>query len=553
MDRVRFEQFLKQRTTRRLAIGGAAAGLIGVSFKGSPTRSFALQATPEGTPAPVTADQIALQSRPSAQFGVYPFQLGVASGEPAPNSVVLWTRIAPAPLDGGGMDAIPYEVEWEVATDESFTDILQTGTTVAEPTLSHSVHVDVTGLAPAREYFYRFMVGSEVSPIGRTKTAPAPGQPIDTLRFAFASCSNYEHGYFIAYRDIAAQAFDFVAHLGDYIYEYAPDDYHVREPENFRLVTGGETLTLQNYRNRHAQYHTDLDLQAARASSPFIVTWDDHEVENNYADDISEDNVSREEFLRRRADSYQAYYEHMPLRPWSAPMGPDMGLYRHLPFGDLLNVLVLDTRQYRSDHPAGDGTFADTPASLDPNTTLTGAEQERWLLQQLDASTSTWNVLAQQIMMAEAGSPLVEGGATVHPTDMWSGYPAARERILSHIAERSIANPIVLTGDIHSSWANDLRVDFENQSEAPVATEYVCTSITAGGTHPADYVAPLAASYPHFKFADPRHGGYSAATLTRDLWTTEFMLVENMEDETSALTNIGTYVTEAGNPGTQLD
>jgi alkaline phosphatase D len=214
-------------------------------------------------------------------------------------------------------------------------------------------------------------------------------------------------------------------------------------------------------------------------------------------------------------------------------------------------VVVLDTRQYRSDQPAGDGTFADTPASMDPNTSLTGPEQERWLLEQLDASSSTWNVIAQQVMMAEAGVVLAEGGVETHPTDMWSGYPAARKRILSHFAESSIANPVVLTGDIHSSWANDLRVDFEEVTEAPVATEYVCTSITAGGTHPADYGAPLAASYPHFKFADPRHGGYAAATLTKDLWTTDFILVDDMENVKSGVSNIGTFVTEAGSPGTK--
>ncbi len=551
MDRDRFEQFLKRRTSRRLAIGGTAAGLIGVSFAGRATRSYALQSASDGTPVATPAGEVSLQSRPSAQFGVYPFQLGVASGEPSPNGVVLWTRLAPAPLDGGGMDPIPYEVQWEVANDDGFTDIIQTGTAVAEPTLSHAVHVDVTGIDPQREYFYRFMAGSEVSPVGRTKTAPAAGQGVDSLRFAFVSCSNYEHGYFIAYRDVAAQNFDFVAHLGDYIYEYAPNDYNVREPENLRLVTGGEVFTLQNYRNRYAIYHTDLDLQAARASAPFVVTWDDHEVENNYAASISEDNVPPEEFLQRRADAYQAYYEHMPLSPWSVPVGPDMGLYRHLPFGDMLDVVVLDTRQYRSDQPAGDGTYPDTPASIDPNTSLTGPEQERWLLQQLDDSTSTWNVIAQQIMMAEAGVVLAEGGAESHPTDMWSGYPAARKRILSHLAESNIANPVVLTGDIHSSWANDLRVDFEEVTEAPVATEYVCTSITAGGAHPADYVAPLAASYPHFKFADPRHGGYAAATLTKDLWTTDFILVENMEDVKSGVSNIGTFVTEAGSPGTK--
>ena len=321
MDRIRFEDLLKRRATRRLALSGAAASIVGVSLSGRPTRSYAWQSAQDGSPVASPTAELPLQSRPSARFGVYPFQLGVASGDPAPNGVVLWTRLAPTPLDGGGMDPLPYEVGWEVASDEAFADVVQRGTAVAHPVLSHTVHVDVTGLEPAREYFYRFDAGGEVSPVGRTKTAPAAGQGIDELRFAFVSCSNYEHRYFAAYREPAAQRFDFVAHVGDYIYEYAFNDYNVREPENLRQVTGGETLTLQTYRNRHAVYHTDLDLQAARASAPFVVTWDDHEVENNYAGPISENNDPAAEFLRRRADAYQAYYEHMPPCRWGRAWG----------------------------------------------------------------------------------------------------------------------------------------------------------------------------------------------------------------------------------------
>jgi alkaline phosphatase D len=551
VDRDQFERLLKRRTNRRLAIGGSTATLVRVSLAGSPTRSYARQSSADGTPVPSPVADVPLQSRASTQFGVYPFQLGIASGEPLPNGVVLWTRLAPTPLYGGGMDPIPYEVRWEVANDEAFGDVIQSGVAIGDPNLSHSVHVDVTGLEPAREYFYRFMAGSEVTPVGRTKTAPAVGQAIDSLRFAFVSCSNYEHGYFIAYRDIATKAFDFVVHLGDYIYEYGPNEYNVREPENFRLVTGDEIVTLQNYCNRYAIYHTDLDLQAVRASAPFVVTWDDHEVENNYADAISENDDPVTDFLRRRADAYQAYYEHMPLRPWSVPMGPDMGLYRHLNFGDLLNVTVLDTRQYRSDQPAGDGLNPNSPASLDPNTSLTGLEQEWWLLQQMSASTSTWNVIAQQIMMAEIGVTVAEGGVQSEFTDMWSGYPEARKRILSYIADNQIANPVVLTGDIHTAWANDLRVDWEDTSAATVATEYVCTSVTAGGAHPDDFFTQTSAAFPHFKFFDPRHGGYSAATLTRDTWTTDFMVVDNLEDAASGVTQIASYVTQAGTPGAE--
>lgn len=550
MNRTDFEQLLSRRTSRRRALqaGAIGSGIIGVSFAGAPTRSYAIQATPAGTPVATPVD---LKTRPSVQFGAYPFQLGVASGDPQPTGVVLWTRLAPAPIDGGGMDPLPYELTWEIAKDRNFSTVLQTGMAVADPNLAHSVHVDVTGLEPATDYFYRFMVGNEVSQTGRTKTAPAKGQAIDALNFAFVSCSNYEHGYFIAYRDIARQNFDVVLHLGDYIYEYAANDYNVREPENIRLADGGETLTLDLYRNRYALYHTDADLQAAHQSAPFVVTWDDHEVDNNYADDISEHEDPLDEFLQRRADAYQAYYEHMPLRPSSLPVGPDMQLYRHLPYGDLLDFSVLDTRQYRTDHPAGDGVFPRTPNSTSPLTSITGPAQEQWLLQNLDRSTSTWNVLAQQVIMAETYSIVAEGEAQEYYTDSWSGYPSSRERILGHIQEAGISNPIVLTGDIHTAWAADLKANFDDAKSATIGTEYVCTSITAGGTEPSNFGQEYRDTFDYIKFFDGRHGGYTAVNLTADAWTSDFYTVDNMDDINSGTKKIVTFVTEAGNPGAQ--
>src|SRR5690606_22853827 len=321
MSRARFEEMLKRRTSRRMAVASGAAGLIGLSLPGRPTLAMARQgATPEATP-------VDLSRKPSATFGAYPFQLGVASGDPLPNGVVLWTRLAPSPIDGGGMDPVPYDVRWEVARDESFSDIVQTGLAVADPNLAHSVHVDVTGLEPYTEYFYRFMVGDEVSETGRTVTAPAPSQPVDSLRFGVASCANYEDGYFVAYRDMAEQRFDAIFHLGDYIYEVDPSREAFRQAPWTTTYVYGEPVVLQGYRNRFGIYHTDADLRAVRASAPMIVTWDDHEVEDNYAGEHPTGNIRREEFLQRRADAYQAYYEHMPLRPWSMPVGPDMTLY----------------------------------------------------------------------------------------------------------------------------------------------------------------------------------------------------------------------------------
>jgi len=568
MNRAAFEHMLKQRASRRnvLGAGGAAgvAALIGVSLRGSPTRMYARQATPTGSPIAIPvasphaspaatpiAEQPSLLLRPSARFGAYPFQLGVASGDPDAQSVVLWTRLAPSPIDGGGMDALPYDVSWEVALDERFGRIVQRGVAVADPNLAHSVHVDVTGLEPATEYFYRFMAGSEVSQTGRTKTTPAAGQVVDAIRLGIASCSNYEHGYFIAYREMAAQRLDLILHLGDYIYEYEANDYQVRDPENLRLVPDGETVALSGYRNRYALYRTDPDLQAAHASAPFAVTWDDHEVENNYADEISEEQVLVDDFLQRRADAYQAYYEHMPLRPSSLPVGPDMTLYRKLNYGDLLSINVLDTRQYRSDQPAGDGTFPRVPANLDPETTMLGADQERSLLQSLDASTSVWNVLAQQVTMAETYFPPADGAAIEYYNDAWTGYPAARARILDHLVRNAISNTVVLTGDIHTSWAANLLSDWANPDSAVIGSEYVCTSITAGGKETADFFQPYKDAFAHIRFFDPRHGGFTIAEVTPNLWKADFFVVDDMENIASGVSHIGTFVTEAGNPGVQ--
>jgi len=555
MDRHQFEQLLKRRASRRLALRTGALGLtaatFGLSLPGRPTRSWALQATPSGSPgASPVASEAPLTSRASASFGAYPFQLGVASGDPYENGVVLWTRLAPAPNDGGGMDEIPYDVRWEVARDEGFSSIVQAGRAVADPNLAHSVHVDVTGLESGTEYFFRFMAGDEVSQIGRTKTSPALGQQVDAIRFGEASCTNYEHGYFIAYRDMAAQRFDFVTHLGDYIYEYEADEYLVRDETNLRQVTGDETNNLVEYRNRYALYHTDPDLQAVRASAPLIATWDDHEIENNWAALISENEDPVEEFRARRADAFQAYYEHMPLRPSSFPVGGNMTLYRRLGYGDLLEINVLDTRQYRTDHPSGDGRYPRTPGSMDPYATITGLDQERWLIQNLSNSSATWNVLAQQVIMAEGYFPDDNSDLALYVNDWWSGYPQGRQRILNHFKDAGISNPVVLTGDVHSSFANNLLLDFTDPSSEVIGSEFVCTSISAGGTKPSEWPA-IIDQLDWVKFADGRHGGYTANEVTADLWKADYVLVDNMEDANSGVSHLATFVTENGNPGVQ--
>src|SRR5262245_3813037 len=308
-------------------------------------------------------------------FRAYPFPLGVASGDPWPESVVLWTRLAPEPLAGGGMPMVNVEVSWEMASDAALRTTVNTGTAIARPELGHSVHVEATGLQPGREYFYRFRCGSEVSPIGRTKTAPADGAAVDQLRFGVCGCSHYEHGYFTAYGHLASERFDFVFHTGDYIYEDRADG---GRNARVRQHNGDEIQTVVDYRNRYALYRLDPDLRAAHLSAPFVMAWDDHEVDNDYAGDRDEHGTPPEIFLLRRAAAYQAYYETMPVRPALLPAGPHLRLYRRLRFGSLIDFNVLDTRQYRSDQVCP--TISEgCPEARDPARTILGPEQEKWL------------------------------------------------------------------------------------------------------------------------------------------------------------------------------
>ncbi len=366
-------------------------------------------------------------------FRSYPFPLGVASGEPSPDGVVLWTRLAPEPLAGGGMPMANVEVGWEIAQDRAFTMPTAKGVAVARPELGHSVRVEASGLAPGREYFYRFRVGREVSPIGRTKTAPAAGAEVDRLRFAVCGCSHYETGYFTAYRRIAAEQFDFVFHTGDYIYEGRENGG--QNPALVRQHQGDEIYTLVDYRNRYAQYKMDPDLRAAHASAPFIVTWDDHEVDNDYAGERDENDTPPEVFLLRRAAAYQAYFETMPLRAATIPSGPNMRLYRRLQFGKLLDLNVLDTRQFRSKQACNATTATGCMAALDQSRTILGSSQEQWLFEQLGKASATWTVLGQQVpTFARDNQRAAPNGR--YSMDKWDGYVASRQRLYAGCARR---------------------------------------------------------------------------------------------------------------------
>ncbi|BAC88431.1 alkaline phosphatase D family protein [Gloeobacter violaceus] len=490
-------------------------------------------------------------ARSAPSLGATPFTLGVASGDPLPTSIVLWTRLAPDPLVAdGGMPARRVSVEWFVATDAGMRRIVRRGTALASPELVHSVHVEVFGLEPSREYYYQFRYRSEYSPIGRTKTAPAAGSPLNSLAFAIATCQKWDDGFYSPYRRMVEEDLDLVVHLGDYTYEYGIASGGVRGatlPDTF----APETVTLDRYRLQHALYKTDPDLQAAHARFPWVVTWDDHEVENDYTDAISENFEPVETFLARRAAAYKAYYEHLPLRRLSIPDGPNLRLYRRLAFGDLAEFNVLDTRQYRSDQPCGDGESDRCEAALDPTKTMAGFDQERWLRQGLEGSGALWNVLAQQVLMAELNHDL-EGG-TRYWNDGWDGYPVARQRLLRHIATQRIANPVVITGDWHSTFVSDLKLDFKNPDSLVVAAEFVTPSITTNGDAIVygPYYGPMIPQNPHIKFFDGDRRGYIRCHLDRERWLADIRYVESVSTPDSPIETFASFVIENGQPGVQ--
>lgn len=481
------------------------------------------------------------------KFSKYPFTLGVASGDPLSDSVVLWTRLAPDPLNGGGMPNHAVPVKWELAADEHFQKVVKHGAEIAVPELAHSVHVEAEGLMPNTVYYYRFKSGNELSPIGKTKTLPPAGAKVSGLSFAFASCQQYEHGLFTAYQHMAKENLDFVIHLGDYIYEYGPNEY-ISPTGNVRHHSGQEIISLEDYRNRHAQYKSDQHLREAHAAFPWVVTWDDHEVENNYAGGIPEKGQSAEAFIKRRAAAYQAYYEHMPLRLSSMPNGDGMQLYREFSYGSLASFLVLDSRQYRDDQANGDGSKPHTPESLDPIRTLLGNDQEQWVESNLASSNAHWNVLAQQVFFAQRNF-----GTMASPKfsmDAWDGYPAARQRLADFAVSNNIGNLIVLTGDVHASWASNILTDYNDPNAKLIGAEFVGTSITSGGNGSdvrADTEKTLAEN-PHIKFFN-NYRGYVRCRVTPEQWRADYRVLPFVTEPGADISTRASFVFEKDQAG----
>jgi alkaline phosphatase D len=524
VSRLNFERLLEVRLKRRNLLIGAG-GLVGFTV----------------------ASQWSHRVLAQPKFSAYPFTLGVASGDPLPHGVILWTRLAPLPINGGGMPQENVQVQWQVATDSNMKKVVRKGIAVASADLAHSVHVDVRGLEPDKVYWYQFKAGSEISPIGRTRTLPDNRTPVSRLDFAFASCQEYQSGFYTAYKFMAEEDLNFVIHLGDYLYEGGINTNRVRQHNS------PEIITLEDYRNRYGLYKSDPDLQATHAAFPWIVTWDDHEVDNNWAGLVPEDpdNQSPQQFYERRQAAFQAYYEHMPLRikpsfPWD-----ELRLYRRFTFGDLARIHVLDTRQYRSDQVCLQ-TFPsapDCPERLSPSLTMTGTEQENWLFQGLSQSSTRWNVLAQQIWFGQIDYQ--PGPGQAFNMDQWDGYPAARQRILDFIESRHPSNPVVITGDWHSFCTQDLKKNFDDPNSKTLATEFAGTSISSLCPWAPNVQASLSEN-PHVKFFNGDVRGYVRASVTHDTWQSDYRSVSTTDNrDTATISNLASFIVLNGQPGAE--
>lgn len=480
-----------------------------------------------------------------------PFGAGIASGSPAPDSVVLWTRLL-----GADLPAQPLTVRWEVADDEAFTRIVQSGQAQALPELAHAVHVEPRGLAPDRGYHYRFMAGDWVSPVGRTRTLPAPDAAVQRLRLAYASCQRWEHGYYAAYRHMLADAPDFVVFLGDYIYEYPDAARAVRH-----TADGQWTLTLEQYRARYALHKSDPDLQAMHRACPWFLTWDDHEVQNDHTGLLPGDGGPPvADFPARRAAAYQAYYEHMPLRAsvlaralQGLRSGAELRLYGHTQFGRLAQLCLLDGRQYRDRQACSPSHRASVtldpqscPGWEDPARSFLGAVQERWLEGRFAAAGgSTWNILGQPTLLGQRD--FRRGPGRMLWNDGWDGYPQARRRLTDALHRHAVPNAVVLGGDVHENWVGHVKADYERPESAALGVEFCGTSITSRAFEP-ERVAERMADNPHFVHADAAQRGYGIADFSPGRLEVALRSVDDATRRDAQVATHARFAVEAGRP-----
>jgi alkaline phosphatase D len=477
-----------------------------------------------------------------------PFAAGIASGSPTDSSVVLWTRLLGAQIPSG-----PLTVEWEIADDERFTRIVQRGEAQALPQLAHSVHVEVQGLPADRWYAYRFRAGGWTSATGRTRTFPAPDADAQRLRLAYASCQRWEHGFYAAWRHLRADDPDVVVFLGDYIYEYPGAANAVR------AVPDGWVTDLAGYRARYALHKSDPDLQAMHQACPWLFTWDDHEVQNDYAgEQQGNSGPAVSDFRQRRAAAYQAWYEHTPV-PASVltraleglASGQGLRIYGERRFGRLAQLLLLDGRQYRSPQACtrggrfGSSTMnpLDCAALADPARTMFGFEQERWLASRLAAGGAAWTVLNQATLFG--ARDLVPGPGTLLWNDGWDGYPAARQRLVDALRQTRASNPVILGGDVHENWVGHVKADYARPESANVGVEFCGTSITSRTSEP-EHLRNRWLDNPHFVYAEAMHRGYGLADFTPGRLQVALRVVDDVTRKDALVATDARFVVDAG-------
>ncbi|WP_324197571.1 alkaline phosphatase D family protein [Nocardia abscessus] len=525
---------------------------------------FARRTLLAGTAAAATATAVLGAGRAAAATQV--FRHGVASGDPLPDGVILWTRVTVSddatPGSGSGD---PATVRWEIAADDRFASLAASGTATAAADSDHTVKVDVSGLAPGVEYFYRFSALGETSPVGRTKTAPATTDTPDRLRFGVVSCSNWEAGYFGAYRHLAARTdLDAIVHLGDYIYEYGRGKYGGRNGTVRPHEPADEIVSLADYRIRHAQYKTDPDLLGLHATLPFICTWDDHEsADNSWSGGANNHDPAAEgDWTDRRAASARAYLEWMPVR--ASGSGADARIYRRLRFGTLAELAMLDLRSYRDREAKPGANWRETD---DPARTLTGKAQMEWLTAGLASAPVRWKLVGNSVMIAPLAFPPLEPATTAAITstvgvpqagpslngDQWDGYTADRARLFRTILDQQISDVLFLTGDIHSSWAADLPVDAAHYPGGPTAgAEFVVPSVTS--TSIGDLLransAPLAASLAtvnrHLRYVELDSHGYGVLEVTTDQAQMDWYYLLNVADPNSGVRHGASFAVRSG-------
>ena len=510
---------------KNLGLAGAAATVAG------PTAAMSSKPTPD----------------PLANKDIADFCHGVASGDPLANSVIIWTRISPkvnAAID----------VTWRICRDVEMTDEVNSGTFSTNADRDYTVKVDVDGLMPDSWYYYQFEAGDKKSAIGRTKTAAETG--LDRLRLAVVSCSSFPHGYFNVYKVLAERNdLDAVVHLGDYIYEYGEGQYDDKDLRAERaLLPKHEIVSLSDYRQRHNLYKRDPDLQAVHQQYPFIVTWDDHEFANDtYKDGAGNHDDSEGDFYARKRAAKKAYFEWMPIRNQPDDLE---AVYRKLQFGNLVDLMILDTRVEGRDEQVG---FFTQSERHDPNRTLLGFDQEQWLHNQLSVSNAKWKICGQQVQIQHIGPvalPDKLGGGASFFLDTWNGYTETRRRLFNHLEDNNIDNFVVLTGDIHSTWVADLAQDPYDRKkyngktgDGSLGVEFVTPSVTSPALPPVIgdvAAAALKVSSPHLKYCEMVHHGFFILDVTEERAQADWYFVNTIEKQSTAHYHKVSYKTDNG-------